>query len=148
MFDFTKHMINRATGEDKPEDMPWRNVPFVGKFYGEVDERDRAAKYYRLSKDAMQTFKEYTTYKKSGDRDKADAIEEAHPELIEMAKVIVSKRHKADMKAIRGEFEAVDELPRDQRAKAKAGLRKDETDIMGEALRVYNDVLKERREGR
>lgn len=146
MFDFTKHAIGRVTGAEAADDMAWKNVPFVGKFYGDVDERDVAGKYYRLQKEAQKTFKQYQEYVKLGERDKADALETEHPELIDMGREMAKRTHQRDMKAVREDFKAVDELPKSDRAKARRELRRDEAGIMGTALSAYNTAVKDKRE--
>jgi nicotinic acid mononucleotide adenylyltransferase len=144
MFDMSRVLIAKAAGEEGP-DVAARSIPFVGKFYGEVDERDKQARFYRLQKEALETFNQYNTYKKSGDRDKADALEEKYPERIDMARVITSASAKKGRKDLRAEYEAASELPANERAKVRQQLRREETAIMSEALAAYNEAMKQKR---
>lgn len=140
MFDFTAHAVGRVSGEREAEDLPWKNVPFVGKFYGEIDDRDMAAKYYRLREQAQKVYGEYTTYRKLGETDKMDALEERSPDLIAMGRVINSTAFKREMSAIRKEFEATRELSGTERERVRRELQAEETGIMSRAMQAYNDA--------
>lgn len=142
MLDFTNHAVGRIAGEREAEDMPYKAIPFVGKFYGEVDERDRASKFYRLRNDALETMKQVKDYRKTGEHEKADALEEEKPELISMAREIATRQFQKEMKGMREDFKAVDEMPREERARARRELQREEATIMSRALRAYNEELR------
>jgi hypothetical protein len=146
MFDFTKHVIGRVIGEAEPEDLPWRNVPFVGKFYGEVGDRERASKFYRLREEALRATNQAKAYRKLGEDDKAEALEAEKPELVEMGREIASRSFQKDMKGVREDFKALDQLPREERARERRRLQEEETTVMSRALRAYNDELRARRD--
>jgi len=139
MFDFTNHAVGRIAGEREAEDMPYKAIPFIGKFYGEVDERDKAAKFYRLRNEALETMKQVKDYRKAGEHDKADALEEEKPALVAMAREIADRQFQKEMKGIRDEFKAVDQMPREERARVKRELQREEATIMSRALRAYNE---------
>lgn len=145
MFDFTRNMIGRAKGDENTPDLPARNIPFVGKFYGEVDERDVAARYYRLSKEATLTYKQYREYVHRGDQDGADKLETEKPELVDMGRVIDEKSHKSAMARVRKDFNEVNDLPSEQRAKARQEIKREEVGIMNAALKRYNEAARERK---
>lgn len=145
MFDFTNHMVKRVAGEETSQDLPWRKVPFVGKFYGEVDDRDKAAKFYRLRSEAMDVWKKMETYRKSGDYDKAAQVEEENPALAAMARELISKSFKKEMKGFREEFKTSVELPRSERQRERDRLRAEEVSTMARAIQAYNDAARESR---
>jgi hypothetical protein len=145
MFDFTSHVVGRATGERESEDMPWKNVPFVGKFYGEVDDRDMASKYYRLREKAIKVFGQYETYRKSGDPDGMERIEQETPELVAMGREINSRQFKREMTSVRKDFEATRELSGTEQQRARRALQAEEVTIMSRAMRAYNDAITESR---
>jgi hypothetical protein len=146
MLDFTKHVIGRVIGEAEPEDLPWRNVPFVGKFYGEVGDRERASKFYRLREEALRATNQARAYRKLGEDDKAEALEAEKPELVEMGREIGSRSFQKDMKGVREDFKALEQLPREERARERRRLQEEEGTVMSRALRAYNDELRARRD--
>jgi hypothetical protein len=138
MFDFTKHVVGRVTGEAEAEDLPAQNVPFVGKFYGEITDRDRAAKFYRLREEALKTVKQVRAYRKLGEDDKADELEEKEPALTAMGREIMSSGFRKDLKGVRDEFKEVDRMPREERAATRRELSREEASVMSRAVREYN----------
>jgi hypothetical protein len=145
VFDFTNHMVKRVAGEETSQDLPWKKVPFVGKFYGEVDDRDKAAKFYRLRSEAMDVWKKMETYRKSGDYDKASQVEEENPALAAMARELVTKSFKKEMKGFREEFKTVVDLPRSERQRERDRLKAEEVSTMSRAISAYNEAARESR---
>jgi len=145
MFDFTDHSIGRITGDRIPEDLPWKNVPFVGKFYGEIDDRDVASKYYRLRERAAAVFSQYERYRKIGDTDGMEKIVRESPALLEMGRTINSKMFRREMSSLRNEINAASELTGIERERAKRALREEERIVMGHALSAYNQAVMEAR---
>ena len=143
MLDFSRHTVNRALGEAEPEDYPARRVPFVGKFYGQVDDRDLASKYYRLRDDATRALKLLKGYEQDGDIERAERIRDEKAPLLAMAREISSQQYRREMSNLSKKIRAVDELPREERAQERRLLQRDEATLMARALRKYNDELEE-----
>ena len=144
MLDFTRHSIDRAMGQAEAEDYPVRRIPFVGKFYGEVDDRDMAAKYYRLREDATKALKLLKAYQQDGDYEAAGKVEEEKPALIAMGREISSQQFKKAQSEISKSFKAVENMPRDERPKERRQLQRDEAALMARALQAYNDAQEQR----
>lgn len=145
LFDFSRHIVGRVTGEREPEDLPWKNVPFVGKFFGEVDDRDAAAKFYRLRERAGPVGEQIRVYRKIGEPEKAEQLEEREPALAAMARTLSDRDFRREMTELRKEFAAIDQLPREERARARRELRAEERTTMGRAIRAFNDAEQERK---
>ncbi len=145
MFDFTAHAVGRITGEKEPEDLPWKGVPFVGKFFGEVDDREKASKFYRLRNDALEVMKQVKQYRKMGEDEKADRLEEEKPALVALAREVADRQFTKDMKGIRDTYKEIDQMPRDERKQARKDLKVEESTLIGQALRAYNEGLRSER---
>lgn len=144
MFDWGTNITQRALGHDV-EPTKTSSIPFVGKFYGEVDERAIEAKFYRIKGQADETYARYRAYKKAGDIDAADKLEADQPALIEFARTIAKSQFRKDQKELREEVKGTRELPVIDRAAAKLEIKRDQSRLYQEALEAYNAAASEGR---
>jgi hypothetical protein len=63
-----------------------------------------------------------------------------------MGREIGSRSFHKDMKGVREDFKALEQLPREERARERRRLQEEEGTVMSRALRAYNDELRARRD--
>jgi len=144
MTEFGKHLAEKVTGKE-PLPMPASRVPFVGKFYGEIDERGIEAKFYRLKEKADPIAARIKALRKSGDSERAEQLEEENLPLVEFAKAAGKTSFKKGRTAFGKELRGTSELPIDERERAKREIREERSRLFQRALEAYNAAAEENR---
>jgi hypothetical protein len=146
MFEFGQNVAQRALGKDV-EPLPAKRIPFVGKFYGEIDERDIESKFFRIKEKADPVFARYKALKKAGEHDAAGALEEREPALIDFAREAANRTLVKDLKGTRQEMKETRELPIMDRRAAKDEIKREQAQLYQRALEAYNRAAQEQRRG-
>lgn len=142
MFDWGKNVAERAMGKDV-EPVPTSRIPFVGKFYGEVDERAIEQKFYKLKEKADRAMGELKAAKKAGELDAAEKIEAESPELIEFAREAAKKSFQTERKEFANEMRETRDLPISERENAKRRIKAQQSQLYLRALEAYNSAAQE-----
>lgn len=142
MFDWGKNITDRALGRDV-EKIKTSSIPFVGKFYGEVDERAIEAKFYRVKEKADPIWARSRALRKAGDIDAADRLEEKNPALMEFAREVARRTFVKNRRELQLEMREVGDKPIGSRAAAKTEIRREQSKLYQEALRAYNATASE-----
>lgn len=142
--DWGTNITRRAMGHDV-EPTRTSRIPFVGKFYGEVDERNVEAKFFRIKKKADEQYGRYRALRKAGEIDEADKIEAENPALIDFAREVSKSTFRKEQKELRNEMKGTRELPIVDRAQAKDQIRREQSELYQRALEAYNAAASEGR---
>lgn len=139
--DWGTNVTRRALGHEV-EPTRTSRIPFVGKFYGEVDERAVEAKFYRIKKKADEEYGRYRALRKAGEIEAADKIEAENPALIDFAREVAKSTFRKEQKELRNEMRGTRDLPIMDRGQAKDQIRRDQSQLYQRALEAYNAAAK------
>jgi hypothetical protein len=143
LFDAGKAALDIATGKPGAEMPPPSRIPFVGKFYGEVDERAIEQKFYRIKEKSDKAIGQWKAAKKAGDTDLAEEIEAKNEALIEFGREVARPTFKRERKAGTEEMKGTRELPISDRERAKREIKRDQSQLYLRALEAYNEAARE-----
>lgn len=143
MFDWGRNIAERAAGKEGVEPLPAKRIPFVGKFYGEIDERELESKFYRLKEQADVVYGRYRALKKAGEHDRADELEGKEPALIAFAREAARSTFVKEGRELRQEMKGTRDLPKADRQQVKENIKREQSQLYQRALEAYNAAAQE-----